>query len=643
MKNFTLLLIILCFGETLAQKKDSLENELRKLTTRRSSLVTDTLKIRILMTLPQQKEVSWEEGKGYLRQAEDLVEKIDWPEGRLEVYQGMGRHYVRKGQSTDAIAYFYKGLHLAEQQNNLAYQSECYRRIGGCYALAKDTTNSIKVLKKAVEIAQKGKLKKLVNKATLEIGNLYALNKNYDKAEYYYQECLKQNSPVDSTFQSWILVNLADIYRVKAQPYQAILYFNQLLSAYSKFLNDGDKAVGYSHLALAYVQLNKPKQALENAQLASKHLNDGSTFYVKAMVYESLAEVYQLRNQLLLSLEYWKKYKVNHDSILIQEQQQQVENQKISYENEQRKSEIGLMIKLMNAEKRNNLFLRMGLLCFVIITLLTFLIIRRLGKQNKLILKQKSEINDLNQFLTEKVEQRTQQLTKANAELQNKIKEIETAQLKGQTIERQRVAAELHDNLGGTLAAIKWTLYAMENKEMTQQEKSIFEEVLEMVSRAYGEVRLLSHNYMPAILENEGIEGALDKLINQLNVFQRFKIQKNINLVSDILSKKQQFELYSIIVELLTNILKHAQASNAILKLEKQNNNVILTLEDNGVGFEKTLIAKEGAGFQNIRNRLAAINGQVQWKTEVGKGTTVLVFLNNSSLLQTDVEDSQIK
>jgi signal transduction histidine kinase len=193
-----------------------------------------------------------------------------------------------------------------------------------------------------------------------------------------------------------------------------------------------------------------------------------------------------------------------------------------------------------------------------------------LSKKNKQIYTQSLEISkayaqleDFNKTLEQKVDQRTHELKQANIELQQKNEEILTALFEGQTLERKRVASELHNNLGSMLSAMRYRLQILDKEKLSGKEQKVYDSILEMMGTAYAEVRLISHNLLPAELEKKGLKGAIEKLIGDINLGQKLII--DLQMDDDILPKNKRFELelYSICLELINNIIKHAEATQA--------------------------------------------------------------------------------
>lgn len=198
-----------------------------------------------------------------------------------------------------------------------------------------------------------------------------------------------------------------------------------------------------------------------------------------------------------------------------------------------------------------------------------------------------------------------------NQKLRKKNKAITEALLRGQTIERKRVAADLHDTLGSTMSSLIWTLDSINTKKLHQQELEIFETLKKMLTNAYDEIRLLAHNLLPEELEQKGLVSALRYFVRKINQNSTIKFELESKGEFNNMDKKMEFELYSICLELVNNIIKHSKASRASVLLLKDSKQIILKIEDNGIGITQT--NSEGRGLKNVKNRAESLGGSLKF------------------------------
>lgn len=191
--------------------------------------------------------------------------------------------------------------------------------------------------------------------------------------------------------------------------------------------------------------------------------------------------------------------------------------------------------------------------------------------------------------------------------------EVAEKVIQTQETERQRLAKDLHDGLGGTLSTIKGQA-ANEN---------VSGQTLRLIEKAIEDLRSVSRNLMPPELEKAGLTGSVYQAVERLrNVskteFIFITFGREVCLQADA-----ELNIYRIIGELLNNILKHARASKAVIQLLYYDDYLLVSVEDNGVGI-KTEEPVQGIGLKNIRSRVEYLKATLSVDTGAG-GTTVMV------------------
>lgn len=220
-------------------------------------------------------------------------------------------------------------------------------------------------------------------------------------------------------------------------------------------------------------------------------------------------------------------------------------------------------------------------------------------------------------------------LRKVNTSLINKNAEITAALLEGQTTERQRLAADLHDNLGSTMSALQWSIEAINPQKLSLQEQEVYRHVQSAIAQAHGQVRLLSHNLLPDELQKQGLWKALHHLIDKLNRNTPLRWVLTLPDPPPRLNAKTEFELYSIVLELTNNILKHAQATEGRVECRMQNGECRMTVSDNGVGMADQRV--KGKGMQSVESRVQSLNATLAITSQAGEGTRFEVRVDSRS------------
>ena len=219
-----------------------------------------------------------------------------------------------------------------------------------------------------------------------------------------------------------------------------------------------------------------------------------------------------------------------------------------------------------------------------------------------------------------------------------RITDLETQQqltateavLKGEEQERTRLAKDLHDGLGGMLSGIKYSMNSMKgNLIMTPDNAQAFERSMDMLDSSIKEMRRVAHNLMPEALVKFGLDTALKDFCNSINQSGALKVSyQSIGLDNQIIDQTIAITIYRIIQELINNTIKHAAATQAIVQLSKSNGTLSVTVEDDGKGFDSTILqGTKGIGWSNIQSRVDFMKGKLDVQSAPGNGTSVLIEL----------------
>jgi signal transduction histidine kinase len=220
-----------------------------------------------------------------------------------------------------------------------------------------------------------------------------------------------------------------------------------------------------------------------------------------------------------------------------------------------------------------------------------------------------------------------QRIRKQEDELQReKLRRLRSV-IDGQDQERNRLSRELHDGIGQSLIAIKLQLENAETQNYSMMRAGI-DSAKNMIDITIEEVRRVCNALLPAALNEFGIVSTLRALCSELGSLAGFKAVFENEGSLDRMSKKSQIYLYRIAQEALSNITKHARATQVNMKLKRENNIVTLEVSDNGKGFifDPVCFAQRN-GLQNMRERTNLLDGEFIINSEPGKGTTIKVSI----------------
>lgn len=201
----------------------------------------------------------------------------------------------------------------------------------------------------------------------------------------------------------------------------------------------------------------------------------------------------------------------------------------------------------------------------------------------------------------------------------------------GQEIEKSRISQELHDSIGGLLSVMKLHFQSLEKKISSSETETQnrLQGIKEMIDKAVQEVRRISKNLRTGLLASFGIEAAL----NDLRDTVQSSGQATFRLVvfgfdaEERLPYAMELALYQITQELVSNTLKHANASKIEVDLIHHQNRITLMVSDDGIGFLRTSIHNSGQGLNSIEHRVHSLHGEFSIDSGKGNGTTITIDL----------------
>lgn len=197
--------------------------------------------------------------------------------------------------------------------------------------------------------------------------------------------------------------------------------------------------------------------------------------------------------------------------------------------------------------------------------------------------------------------------------------------IESQEAERKRIAAELHDGLGQNLVVIKnramLGINKGDDKERVAKELN---NISESAAQALEEVREITNNLRPQLLDRLGLTKAINAMLKKVSGV--IEIESEIDSIDNIFNESEEISVYRIVQESVNNIIKHSNASDAVVRIKRDENKVLITIEDNGKGFD-TANVKNGLGLVGLKERAQLLKGEFSIDSKLGEGTKIRVEL----------------
>jgi signal transduction histidine kinase len=216
-----------------------------------------------------------------------------------------------------------------------------------------------------------------------------------------------------------------------------------------------------------------------------------------------------------------------------------------------------------------------------------------------------------------------EQVRRQRLELDHQTKVME-AVLESQELERKRVAADLHDSIGGMLSAIRMGITTMSRQ---LPDPLAFAPQKKMLDDTISSVRAISRELMPSTLERFGLVHALRELCDQVHTTSMLPVNFHAQGEVDNVSPTRQLMIYRIAQELVTNAVKHAKATAINMHLDIAGE-LVLKVEDNGIGFDPETLrianaSGRGLGLYNIENRVRLLGAKMDYTQFESHGTRI--------------------
>ncbi|MCU0440832.1 MAG: histidine kinase [Bacteroidia bacterium] len=200
----------------------------------------------------------------------------------------------------------------------------------------------------------------------------------------------------------------------------------------------------------------------------------------------------------------------------------------------------------------------------------------------------------------------------AKEELKNKHQlDLLQSSIAVQEGERKRIAENLHDELGAILSISRMRLVQFEKtaQQLEEEQQQTLTDIRSYIETSIASMRRISHELIPPQLEQFGLIATLESVTQQLSNTNNIACTFSSNLDATQLNWPAQIGIYRVLMELINNTIKHAQATEININITTKKDQLVCHYTDNGVGLPKELAAT-GLGFKNIEGRIKALEGK---------------------------------
>mgnify|MGYP002777126935 CR=1 FL=1 len=655
MKRITLISLLLALGlGSFAQKSviDSLK------TVGKSS--KGLALVDIYNTLSwEYKNSQLDSAKYYAFLALDEAKKLknDRQNGMGSAFNSMANFYEAVGKMDSSEYYHLESLTMKKAVGDSIGMADSYNNLGILYDLTDRNDESVEMYVKSLRLYEKHKVDPF--KIAMVYGNLGIVLKKleqYDKALAYYKDALKIYDEQNSAFgQAVTSGNIGSLLIFVGEFDESIGYSQRAIQGYKTL--GYDRYVPYSNhnVAIAldslgrhleakktYLEVIAQHNAFSNAMEASSAQNALANLHLKLKEYKEAKQVAEAAivnatsvkasefvtkaTKTLASAEMglrnferagqlFQAYIVGKDSLHKAEKTRQIFELQTKYETEKKERQLLEQESQLAEQKlvnQRNQVLLAGLGGVIIL-----LIVIGIQAQSRLKWKNRQLLEEQKRLARE-------------AEM--------NAVISSQEKERNRFARDLHDGFGQLISTLNLNLKNLESPKNKDEREKVFNASTAVLEEMYQELKNICFDLMPQTLIKHGLEPALNEFANRLMIAGKHRIEVNVFGLNERLTDLQEISLYRISQEWVNNILKYSDAQKIVIQITKDESEITLLIEDDGMGFEKEkLYAGTGNGWRNMTSRSNLIHGELELDTNLGKKGNTLIM--NATLEPRKVSD----
>jgi len=553
-----------------------------------------------------------------LKQSIELIKSTNDTTGLSNVYNNIGIIYDEKGAYQQSLNYYFKALRVAEVNSELLLQANILGNIGIVYKKQKDLFQVLKYYNRALIIYKNLEHQFGIAATSGNIGSVLLQLGEFEKSIPHSIDAIDGYKALG--FKKYIpysIGNLGIAYDSLGQPDLAKANYLDAYNQHLSFENRYEAAYNAKNIASLLLRLG---DVVEASKYSSRAIILAQEIDAKEMLKDAFnvqAKIKYAMRQYASAYSFKEKYIDLQNELFEQTKTKNIFELQTQYETEKKEQQIAtqeILIAQQEATNRLNVILIaglvIGLLLFVIIALL---LRNRMKKKQQLALQQKDLL----------------------------FKELQlTAIIDSQEKERKRFASDLHDGFGQLISILKLNVENIEGQKDKNKKQFIYQKSLSILDEMYIELRNICFNLMPQSLVKFGLEPSLKEFADKINTSEKLIVEVLIFDLTKRLSDVQEISIYRIVQEWVNNIIKYSDAGKITVQITKDEQELTLTIEDDGMGFElNNLKQSKGNGWKNIRSRTNLIHGDLEIDTTIGKRGNL--FLINIPLEQKIVDEAQ--
>lgn len=537
----------------------------------------------------------------YLHLALDHIDEVQ-AKDRVNTLNQLGQAYEKIGKFDQSLEVLFEALRIQEagdstlsREENLILLSRIQLTIGTVLDAMGQSQKAVGYYHQVIAIRKELKDSLGITRTYNNLGIIYKNRSLYDSALSYYQlanEFLPRTSNPQAIH--WQLAtNIGNVHKRMAHYDSAEHYYARAIDLAQTLNRPTLLSDSYYNMASYWHDRKKYPRSetefLKALEISSKTENELELYYIHG----AMSELYAAWGKKDLAYEQLLKTNEYRDILFQEEKEKAIAETLTKYETEKKEQQIALQnaeIAQHQAQNQRNLIIILALASVVLLLIALAWSVKNQAKKKQAILLHEAQI---------------------------RLQEVEiAATIHSQEKERSRFAQDLHDGFGQLISIL---MLHVKSLRSGQDPLAVSENSSKILDSMYDELKSICFNLMPQTLVRFGLKPALQEFVERINYSGKIQIETQFTGIERRLEDIQEISLYRISQEWINNIIKYSDATHVVIQLSKDDEKLLLSIEDDGSGFDpEKLKNSSGNGWRNMNARARILKGNIKIVTAPG-------------------------
>lgn len=508
---------------------------------------------------------------------------------------------LRQKKHQEALEVFLESASFFDDTGDEVNLAMSHNNMAGVFADMGDYQNAVRYNELALPVFRENNIQQYAIITLTNLAGQYLRLNEFGKSLDYNRQAEVIGEELQDPYALGIVYNnFGQIYFEQGEIETSVEYYERSLAAKEAIGINSNLVPTYNNMGQAYTMLNQPDEAILYLREGLKLAQGDEIWHVTS----NLSKAFSVAGQADSAAHYLDLTLAHRDNIFTIERQGMIDQLRTEYESERQEMEIAQL----EASQQQNRLLLTGLSGLFAATLVIGFLVLKNTRKKRIIAQQNEKLE----------KQHVEQLLK-----EQELIGIH-AMLEGQEKEREKIAEELHDTIGSSLATLKLYIESLDEVRKKEDYHQLHQKASHLLEETYDEVRKIAHSKSAGVLIRKGLVPAVESMAARISEARQIDIQVIGTGLEDRLENRVEISIFRSIQELLSNAVKHSGATEVVVQITQHDDMLNIIVEDNGIGFDPES-SQWGLGYTTIQNRVDDLEGDLTIDSSRGNGTTIIL------------------